>query len=244
MPEVDQLAGLPSKYDYIRDVVMKYTRSGRDAVKQWKASITALSPQQLAEIATVYQRMAAQDDAEGLSAWIKDRIPEVRAEWDRWSDACSKCEMAGLPAPPEPQQVPRAQGLYELFDFLRDQKVAPFRSGKVEFCPPPTVLDWTKLPPALSYLAEPARKWGVYWAEDHRRALKRGIKKAQLCELQELAARIRTPEHWALIQKFNEEHKYQPEASFIFYLLWVLNELVPWPADGWVPSPSDRASGD
>ena len=79
MGEVDQLAGLPPRHDYIRDVVMKYTRSGRDSVKQWQASIAALAPQQLAEIAAVYQHMAARNDAEGLSAWIKDRIPEVRA---------------------------------------------------------------------------------------------------------------------------------------------------------------------
>jgi hypothetical protein len=228
--EPDQLAGLPQSLNYVRDVVMKYTRAGRDPKDEWREFIDALSPEQLAEIATVYRQIAAQDDVEPLSEWVQAQIPEVWVRWENWQELRRQAEKEGRPAPPEPQQEPRAQRLFELFDYLKERGVAPFSSGDVEFTPPPIRLDWSKLPPELSYLREPARKHGELYSEDAwwkaSRIIKRRMPK-ELQELKELHARINTPEEWKRIDEFLKKYSIvlHPEAAHVRNLLGLLDCL-------------------
>lgn len=79
-------------------------------------------------------------------------------------------------------------GLLVLFQLLGDLGIEPFDDGTVRFKEKEEVLDWSKLPASLSYLIEPAEKYGAIQFEDKIFAfLSERMTPAEKTELQALS---------------------------------------------------------
>lgn len=223
-PLPDPLAELPARYDYIRDVVRKYVPYGRTGGSEWERHGPTLSPEQFNEIAEVYGRMARQGDAAGLSAWIAEQEPLFQEGWQAWS-ALDDVEQAGGPAaPPEPPKHPPPRKLFQLFEILARKGSEPFKSRLVSYCPPAVVPDWSRLPPGLEYLREPAIKWGRYQYDAERARLDRRITVEEIEELRALSKRMR-PDRQRIGDWIRGNDT--PEASLVFWMRWLVCEFVP-----------------
>ena len=238
----DSLDGLPERFDYIRDVVMKYTRAGRGDQQKWRTFVDSLSGEQLDEVAAVYREMATRGDAGPLSDWVAVREPVVRERWNAWVDAfgpVARYDAAqrnevlngGLPIPPEPEQEPRAGRLFELFDYLQTKQIAPFSSGTVKYSPSPRKLDWSKVPPELNYLVKAAEEHGVLWGDDAW-AQQASIIKDRMPDvfrdLKKINERLyNTPGEWQRIDAFLEKYPIDihPEAARVRSLLILIDHL-------------------
>ena len=195
-PPSDPFDGMPARFDYIRDVALRYVRQGRNHDEDdWRRSLDKLSPVQLREIAEVYDRLTVPDEKDALLKWIHEVGPGIRNVWRRWQDQRDEVEDRGLPPPPEPPQEPRAESLFELFDALADLGRAPFTSRRVQY--EPAAPDWTRLPDRLQYLVGPATLWGTYQFDEQLDELKLKIRPHELAQLRALARHLRETGDWA-----------------------------------------------
>lgn len=218
----DPLGDLPARYPYITDVVRKYVPYGRTGGSDWEREGPVLSPEQLGELAEVYNRLASHGDAAGLSAWIAEQEPLVEEKWQAWS-ALDDVEQEGGPAaPPEPPRHPLPRKLFQLFEILAKKGLEPFRSRLVVYSPPPVEPDWTRLPPGLEYLREPAIKWGIYEYDEERARLDRRITVEEIEELRTLSERMRPD--WQVIDDWIRGNN-SPEASLVFWMRRLLCEF-------------------
>lgn len=220
--------GIPARFDYIRDVVLRYARQGRNHdPAEWRQSLAALSPAQLREIAEVYDRMAAGDDTPALLAWIHAVSPGIRRVWREWQDRYEEAERLGLPEPAEPPLVPRAHRLFDLFEELAALGREPFTSRRVQYEPPAP--DWTHLPERLRYLIEPATRWGTYQFDEQIDELERTIRPEDRTALRALARRLRDSGDWAPALDWTSSLSWTDhrEAALMHWLLSVLMTMVP-----------------
>jgi hypothetical protein len=151
-------------------------------------------------------------------------------------------EKRGEPVPAEPIYDSPARALFGLFEIAELMDIAPFSSGRVEYSPP---LDWSNLPPMLTYLAGPALKWRRYQSYDELDDLAKKITPKDLEELRHLARRIRASGDeeaavdWSSGMTNFSEH---PEAGIIYFFMRLLDEFVP--ADGSPGLYEQRADDD
>jgi hypothetical protein len=93
------------------------------------------------------------------------------------------------------------------------------------------VADWGKLPPDLSYLAEPAAKYGPYWLDEDRTRLLDEIDDEELFALAELSNRVRSSSHreWiaAWMERCPPRLACNVESRLVHFLLNLMDELLP-----------------
>src|SRR4051812_16790275 len=137
---------LPEHLGYVAPLARKYAVH-QPWVDRYNAMIDRLTKDQLNEIAGLYERIADSNHAKELASWVSGFwISEAQP----------------------PRLVQQVFELFGIFELLADRGVAPFSSWKVEFIQPLPRLDWRKLPNELSYLIEPAEKYGIYNTKKQR----------------------------------------------------------------------------
>lgn len=224
----DPFDGLPGRFDYVREVVLKYGRRGRSHDEdEWRRSLRNLSALQLREITDAYERLTAPEERAALLAHVHAIGPAIRRAWKEWQRRRDEAEDQGLPWPPEPPQESGAERLFDLFDELAELRKKPFTSRRVEYEPPPP--DWSRLPERLRYLIEPATKWGHIQFYEEIDKLKRKGSAKDKAELRALAQRLRDSGDWAAAFEWNAnfdmtEHS---EAALLYWLLNLLREVAP-----------------
>lgn len=224
----DSSDGMPERFDYIRDIVLRYGRQGRNHDEDdWRRSLAALLPAQLREIADVYERMAAGDDTAALLSWIHAVGPGIRRVWREWQVQRNDAEARGLPEPPEPPMEPLAEGVFDLFEELTRLGKEPFTSRRVQYEPPEP--DWGRLPERLRYLIEPATRWGVNQFYEEIDEVERTIKPEEMAELQSLFRRLRQSGDWDRAMDWSSSVSWQDhrEAALVHRLLDLLRMIVP-----------------
>jgi len=194
----DDPRSLPARYAYVADVVRKYTLPD-EPMEEYTRAAARLSDAQLKEIGAVYAEIDRRGDMWGISEWIEGQ---------------------GVPTPREFQ-------LFVLFEVLKRTGIEPFAHGDVEYSPPAKRLDWSKLPPDLAYLREPAMKYGVYQFDEDRERLAREITDGELVELFRLAKRVRSPGEEERIVAWWQRHDGETESYLVMWMMCVLNEFVP-----------------
>jgi hypothetical protein len=235
MPDTaDPFDGLPPKYDYIREVTLKYTPSpDQDDGPTWGRLVDGFTPAQLREITEVYRRLGLNDDFRGLSAWIEAADHEWRERWERylalWEVAKSDPSQADVAKSlaENPPRKARAGSIFRLFSYLALNGVSPFTRNEVVYSPPPKRLDWDKLPAALGYLRAPAMRWGRYAFDDDRCRAIDGLSDADRLELRGLAQRTRRPDDRREIDAFIARYPFpkHQESARVYFLLVILEQV-------------------
>ena len=164
---------------------------------------------------------------ETLSAEAIDSLRELYGEisakghgplintWHQSHDSKKTC-------PPEPTWP--IYGLLCLFAQLGRLGIAPFNDGAI--CPQGAeraVLDWSKLPPRLAWLAAPAERYGHYQFEERIIDFLRQASPAQLAELRALHQRwvADSPAIDAWLDEYNiTKHA---EARLVYFTLGLLD---------------------
>lgn len=223
---------LPEEFSYLNDVIVKYTEDTCTAIGRAFELPNELGPQQLTELAAAYREILKRDHVRALSTLAEQHDRAFDKIWKEWCATCESYQRRGLPNPLElePQHRPRARMLFWLFEGLARKRIPPFNLREVEYSPPPTMLDWSKLPAALRYVREPAMKYGKLWHPDHRARFARRMKPAEREELEALASRLRsTGDIYRLVeweqQQWAVDHS---EAELTMALRAVLDDIWPW----------------
>jgi hypothetical protein len=134
---------IPDRFKYLDGTVRKYCI---DAVQLEDPTgesfdrnqyLDTLSPRDISQIAGAFSEIERRNDSKELSRWIQD----------------------------DPDHDPirrRIFLLFVLFEALAERGIEPFTSRSVELQSESPKFDWSKLPRALGFLAEPAEKYGRY----------------------------------------------------------------------------------
>lgn len=213
------------------EIVRRFARQGRNHDEDaWRASLAALSPEQLSEIAYVYERLAQPGEMTALLHWIYSVAPTIRQEWRAWQQQRNYAEEQGHPTPPEPPQESLGESALDLFEELASLGREPFIDRRVKYEPPPP--EWDRLPRELQYLKEPAERWGKYQFYEQVDQLQRTIKPEERAELQALAERLRTSKDWWRAMEWSSGQSWvdHPEAALLHWLLELLKIMAPDPS--------------
>lgn len=230
----DEIENLPDRLEYLRPVLRAYTLPRHDRTfEDPRALADELGDDGLRELADAYREIVRRDDVHALSAWAKadeNRYDAQRKRWLAVNDAREARGEACLPEDVSPIR-PRGRQLFYVFDRLAERRLPPFAMREVQYSPPPVVLDWTKLPEDLRYVAAPAKAYSEFWGPANRKRLARRLAVApqEKAQLVALAARMRPTDYGRLDEWLRayplEDH---PEAELVFTLLAVLGDVVPW----------------
>ena len=127
--------------EYLHPVAAKYGVDDAQVVHVCRELVRNLEPAQISELADAYREIERREDSFAISHWLNTTPPSEQGRGEF-----------------RPMLM-----LFYLFEELAQQNVPPFNDGVVRLYPEPDPkLDWTKLPPDLSYLAGPAAKYGHY----------------------------------------------------------------------------------
>lgn len=231
----DEIFELPDRLEYLRPILRKYTdpRPDNGGTEDAWARADNLDTPDLQELAAAYREIARRDDVHALSAWAKADEDRFWKQWKPWCQLNEEREARGQPPMPDEQSPVHERGLqlFYVFDRLAKRKLPPFNTREVVYSPPPVVLDWSKLPPDLHYVREPAMKYGKLWTtNNHPDRLARRMTSEQRKELQALAARLRPTGDINRLWEWERQYRMadHPEAHLVMGLLQVLADVVPW----------------
>lgn len=191
---------MPSRFSYLRSAALKY---GVDAVQiehLGRGFADTLSNKDIDDLARTYSEICRREDALPISVWLDEAKsdPERRGVWL----------------------------LFVLFKQLSERNIPPFSSRAVRLFPKHRILDWTKLPESLRYLAEPAEVYGGIQFEESVARFVQNATRTQLATLAEVANRVR--EDLGRINGWLDAHRMteHPEAELVYFLLQLLGPLA------------------
>ncbi|MEJ5275985.1 MAG: hypothetical protein WHU94_08755 [Thermogemmata sp.] len=195
-------------FEYLAMAAAKY---GIDDVQVWHRKqeiLDNLTADDMTELARVYQEIERRGDSLALSKWICDRRDDSLARERR-----------------------QALMLLFLFGGLAERGIAPFSSKTVQLQEEAVPLDWTKLPPELRYLAEPAEKYGKYQFPAQIDAFIDTMTPSQQAELQEIDRRSLADK--TKIEDFLDtyrmtEHREAELIYFLFHLIEIIKDSGLW----------------
>ena len=197
-------SALPEEFIYLRPAGEKFgmgmTVQGKERI------IDSLVPNDLVLLRATYEELVRRQDAVAVSCWIQE------FERDRLKN-------------PRPWKMEAGQMLFQLFhffDLLGERNIAPFNSRSVTYCPPQELPDWSDLPPDLSYIIEPAERYGV--ADD---LFVDTLTAEQVEEIALLAERLKCKRQGSLLQEWLDVHDplKQSAAMHVYWLTARFNEL-------------------
>ena len=196
---------LPDELRYLRRPAVKF--GFHFLVEDYDEVIRRLSPNALRELAEVSERIRRNGHQRAISQWIAECYdPEDPVGYDG-----------------------AVTSMLFLLDELGERGMSPFHRGmpffvEIEDTEP---LDWTKLPEELSYLIEPAEKYGVYQCSAEMGEFFENMTPEEEEELVRAYERIAVADHKQMIHEWldgypNTEHR---EASLVFWLLGVMDAM-------------------
>jgi len=198
---------LPERFAYLRPIAEQVNEVFNEIGQYYERLPDALTDAQIDALAKVYEEIDARGDAQPLSVWLED----LHAR-------------GGVASP---QNIYRP--VFDLFFLFRElgwRGVPPFNSFAVTYCPPQPLLDWTKLPEHLRYLAEPAEKFGKYTFEEEWRRFVENASEQDINELAAVSERIRMQGHVDEIYDWFRKHDVgdQPEAEKLGWMIELMKE--------------------
>ena len=192
---------LPKKWSYLDDALARFAWIDEHLNQESRERICNLSEDELSRLADVYEVIADKCDATEISDWIQS-FPAR----ERYGTV-----------------VRRVFILFIVFLILGDRDISPFDSYQVQYDPTEPPSDWSKLPPRLAYLGEPADKYGVYQSED---SVERFLKHATFEDMQSLTMlrdRILDAEDSNLIFEWMADRQLtEPEVAKVAFLIELL----------------------
>jgi hypothetical protein len=189
-------------FEYLAATAAKYGVEDVLVRDQCEALVDSYTRNDLADLAAVYREIERREDNLPLAEWVKDKSED------------------GLQS-----ERRRAYLLFPIFYVLGRRGIAPFSSRRVQLTGVPKPLDWSKLPQELRYLAEPARKFGVYQFHDDIVEFLEGITETELTELRKVNNRIKQDHQkikdWLDCHRITEHR----EAQLIYFMFGVLDSV-------------------
>jgi len=196
---------LPDELRYLRRPAVKF---GFIFVTQdYDEVIRRLSPDALRELAEVSERIRRNGHQRPISQWITECYgPEDPVGYDG-----------------------AVTNMLFLLDELGERGMSPFDRGmpffvEIEDTEP---LDWTKLPEELSYLIEPAEKYGVYQSSAQKAEFFENMTPEEEEELVRAYERIAVAGHMQMINEWLDRYPITDhrEAALVWGLLSVMDAM-------------------
>ncbi len=186
-------------FEYLAIAAAKYGIDEVQVRHRQQEILDNLTADDITELARIYQEIEHRGDSLALSKWILDRRDDSLARERR-----------------------QALMLLFLFRGLAERGIAPFSSKTVQLQEEVVPLDWTKLPPELRYLVEPAEKYGKYQFPEEVDAFINTMTSSQLDELLEIDRRSLTDE--TKIEDFLNSYRMtdHKEAELIYFLFHLI----------------------
>jgi hypothetical protein len=202
---------VPTRFHYFRDAVeacgetriVKYSeRLGRHIGFAEK-----VTKKQLAQLVPVYERILAQGDLEALWDWLekaeKGSESEKSAAW-------------------------YVRGILMVLSDLAERGVSPFARERITSCRPTPPIQrigvLAHLPEELSYLVEPALKYGRYQFDNEIFDFLEHATSEEMEELATIAERVLLNDHYLQVNRFLDRYDMTgyPEAARLYFLFGVL----------------------
>ncbi len=203
---------VPSRFHYFREAVqvcgetriVKYDQ----ALGRHVPFVENVTREQLAQLVAVYKTVLEQDDLESLWDWLDTAAngsePEKAAAW-------------------------HIRGIIMVLSDLAENGVAPFCQERVNPCRPKPPLQGigvlAQLPESLSYLIDPALKYGRYQCEEEMSRFLEHAPPDEMEALAMIAERVLINDHYPHVNRFLNRHSIvdYEEAARLYFLFGVLD---------------------
>jgi hypothetical protein len=194
---------IPPHLTYIVSIAEKYGVDEAQEEGFLRKRVDEFQIEDFAALANLYNEIRLRGDVERLSAWF------YAIDTDRCSATWRTIFI-----------------LFLLFDNLEARGIVPFSSGEVHLSElRQDRLDWSKLPAELSYLADPAARYGIYQSDDEVEQFCDVAEPSEIKDLARLAERIRNDsdaiEAWMDRNPMTKNR----EAALVYFMQGVIDRL-------------------